>query len=223
MKNKPCSCSRSSGLFISNRSISSLVVGGMIVMMGSFSIGYFFGKQFYIDQYAAKIEQESFADHIYTSLCSIYDQSGQSNVLDLEDTESKNAEIEQEKVIVMHPEQDDLSDEVRDFLREDGQAGESGNSLSPIILTEDNVLPERHYAQLIGFGTKKFAEQFVQKMKRKHVDVYIQSRNSKTAKGKKIAWYQVVTEQYADYTRLEDLVDRIAKEEKIKGIKIVRC
>ncbi len=87
------------------------------------------------------------------------------------------------------------------------------------VVTHDAVTLGRAYcAELIGFGTRKAAEAFISRI---DDPLEIRHRSSVTPKGKKITWYQVVTKDYADRDELIAMVDRIAKQEKIKGTRII--
>ncbi len=79
----------------------------------------------------------------------------------------------------------------------------------------------QYYAQLIGFGTKKAADLFAHRLREKMVKVNVQERRSFSPKGKKITWYQVITETFKDKDLLVNLVERLKKEERIKGVRIV--
>jgi hypothetical protein len=64
---------KQNGLFIPIRqatAYTSLVISLLGVV---FMAGYFLGKQQVVDQFVARIEQDSFADQISASLCSLYD------------------------------------------------------------------------------------------------------------------------------------------------------
>ncbi len=65
------------GLFVPNRQLAVFVAGGAILVFGSFMSGYFFGKKQVTDELMYKIEQESFADQVYSSLCGLYDQEAE--------------------------------------------------------------------------------------------------------------------------------------------------
>ena len=83
--------------------------------------------------------------------------------------------------------------------------------------SDSNSDIKQYYAQLIGFGTEKAAQSFVEKLALKGIETKVQKRTSKTAQGRISYWYQVVTVPYKDRNELSLLVDTIAKEENIKG------
>ena len=80
-----------------------------------------------------------------------------------------------------------------------------------------------YYAQLIGFGTQKAADNFVKKLERKGIQAKVHTRQSKSARGKNYYWYQVVTELYDNKNELEIVVNCIKNDEKIHDVRIVTC
>ena len=60
-------------------------------------------------------------------------------------------------------------------------------------------------------------------MAKKNIVSEVKKRISKTAKGKVISWYQVVTPTYSDKVELEALVAKLVKEEKLNDTRIVAC
>jgi hypothetical protein len=79
------------------------------------------------------------------------------------------------------------------------------------------------YAQLIGFGTLSAAQKFSDRLRRKNFPVQVKERNSSTAQGKKIIWYQVVTEPFEDKEELLAAVHKIKLEEKLHDIRVIQC
>lgn len=186
-----CVCTSSHGLFVPNRQLSSIVAFIMLIPFVSFLAGYFFGSQHSAEEFTGKIEQESFTDQIYASLC------------------------------VTQPEKDEESYAVADASSEQAEQEEAA-----VEVVEDPpaVEPqESYYAQLIGFGTAQAANRFVQRMERKGVSTQVKVRKSKTANGRVVSWYQVVTEPHTDKKQLTELVERIKKEEKLSDAPIVTC
>ena len=89
---------------------------------------------------------------------------------------------------------------------------------------KNDVSDEQFYkAQLIGFGTLRATNQFVDRLQQKNMPVRVQERHSKTAQGKEVIWYQVTTELFSDRQELTAFVERIKKEERLKDIRIIAC
>ncbi len=93
----------------------------------------------------------------------------------------------------------------------------------PVVTDIQNETTQQFYAQLIGFGTEKAAQKFVQKLQLKDIETFVKKRISKTAKGKTIYWYQVVTSPYDNKEQLITLVSRLTKEERLSGVRIEIC
>jgi hypothetical protein len=82
---------------------------------------------------------------------------------------------------------------------------------------------QTYYAQLIGFGTSSAAQKFSEKLQRRNYPVCVRERHSTTAQGKKIIWYQVITEPFEDKNELLAAIQKIKKEEKLHDIRIINC
>ena len=83
-------------------------------------------------------------------------------------------------------------------------------------------LKTQYYAQLAGFSSLHSAEAFVARLNKKQVPVLIKERASKSAKGRPVRWYQVVTEPYEDQDALNSVVAILKKEEKLHDVRIVQ-
>jgi hypothetical protein len=83
--------------------------------------------------------------------------------------------------------------------------------------------PKQYYAQLIGFGTLRAADKFAERLQQKNFPVKVVEKHSKTAQGKKIIWYQVVTETFDKKDDLIVFTQKIEKEERLNDIRIVSC
>lgn len=196
------------GLFIPSRQVSAYTALLLVFVGSVFMAGYFLGKKQGVDQLVAKIEQDSFSDQIYASFCALYEHAPS------------------EKAAIVTTKAPSLDGEL--------PAKEKG----PKLLQKEAVAVAQHaseqtsseakpsskfYAQLIGYGTKKAAESFVQKLEKKGVTTFVKTRSSQTAQGKKTTWYQVVTEHFDDRDSLEEMTHKVAREERIQGIRIIAC
>jgi len=82
---------------------------------------------------------------------------------------------------------------------------------------------KRYYAQLIGFGTSQAADSFARRLTKQGFSVKVEQCKSRTAKGKIITWYQVVTNPYSDVQKLQEVIDIVAYKEKLKGVRVKTC
>ena len=193
------------GLFIPNRQVAAYVSLAISLLCVVFMAGYFFGKKQIVEQFVVKAEQDSFADQIYASLCTLYDQ----------DAEPLETMVQTDGMFsTMHEEMQEKVDSTRIPLEKSEEPIGDSDLINP---------SPRYYAQLIGYGTKKAADSFVQKLQNQYTPVLVKSRKSKTAQGRTITWYQVVTKPFSDRDALESLTQHIAHDEKIKGVQIFSC
>jgi hypothetical protein len=186
-----CRCVSNQGLFIPNRQLSFVVAGLMFLFFALFMTGYFLGKKKIVEQLSHDIQQEAFADQIYTTVLA-------------QEQEQKNDVVEQPIMVVENTQPSQLMERMEHVDEQ-------------IALQEAT---QHYYAQLIGFGTEKAAQSFVQKLAAKGIETEIKKHTSKTAKGKVSYWYQVITSLYANEHELKDVVARLEKEENIKGTSI---
>jgi hypothetical protein len=209
-----CHCSSTQGLFVPNRHLSFLVAGLLFLFFGIFMTGYFWGKKNVVEQFAVQVEQDAFADQVYTS------------VIATATTDESFAPSAFAKADALESKQ-----EIHTLLITDAEIIEAAPGLSinqEIVVENDTSLMAensitRYYAQLIGFGTEKAAQAFVKKLSAKGIETEVRQRASKTVKGRTSHWYQVVTCAYANKDELVKLVDRITKEENIKDASIRAC
>lgn len=78
-----------------------------------------------------------------------------------------------------------------------------------------------YVAPLIGFGTLPAAQSFEKRVEKYGISVIIKERKSTTAKGKKMSWYQAVSQEYDTKEALENVIAVLQKKEKIKDIRIL--
>lgn len=199
---QPCYCSSNQGLFVPNRQLSLIVAVMLFLAFCIFMTGYFLGKKNSVEQFSEKMHQEAFADQVYTTV-----------VTSAQENESKNINT----LLVTDV----------DIVKISQPANETNNQEVIVAQEENSHVPEipstLYYAQLIGFGTEKAAQLFVNKLALKGIDTEIKKRVSKTVKGRTSYWYQVVTHTYTNKNELTEVVNRIAKEENIRDASIRTC
>lgn len=89
------------------------------------------------------------------------------------------------------------------------------------VINQEHKKSEHYYAELIGFSRKESGNRFIDRLKKKGIDVVLAPVSSKTSKGKEIFWFQARTTFFQDKEALQKVVDRIVKEEKISGARIL--
>lgn len=185
-------------LILSLRQLGFVVAGNIILLFMSFIFGYFWGQKYAVEQFVDKIHNESFADKISSSLLSLQQNTSVREIAESIFQENENqlaCDNESNEYDVMQSESD----------------------------TINNSSATSYYAQLIGFGTLNAANQFVNRLQKKNISLEIKKRTSKTTRGKKITWYQVVTKKYTDRFVLDKLVETLKKDEKLKDPCIIVC
>jgi septal ring-binding cell division protein DamX len=176
-----------------------------MVNASSFLVGYFWGKKVSAQQACYAINRESFADKIYSAVC-----LHQGSPEDEQDSEEGEEENNQVATPVAEQEVDDAADDQSEQL-----ASSQGSEMV-------EEAPVQYYAQLVGFHGKQQAEQFVEKLRKKTIPVILKERISRTAKGRKVIWYQVVTGPYETREKITAVVAQLKKEEKIRDVRIVQ-
>ena len=61
------------GLFVPARQVSMLAAGALTIAAVVFLGGYFIGKKHMMEHFVAQVEQDSFADQVYSSMYAMYD------------------------------------------------------------------------------------------------------------------------------------------------------
>lgn len=178
---------------VTDRQASLIVVGILFCCFFSFLLGYFIGRRQETMIITKEAYGDAFADQIAASLYAL--------------------EMPQDKVTDLH-----LCSDEPVVVQE--QIAESNESV-----VDDTVLNStmHYYAQLIGFSTYKAATDCATNWKKKGFDVEVRKRESKTAKGKNVAWYQLVTKKYQNKKELEHVIAVLKKQEKLKDVHIVAC
>ncbi|NBV40591.1 SPOR domain-containing protein [bacterium] len=196
---------------LTKRQATLVSVAILFVCVFMFIIGYFVGKKSVLDEFAAKVSKESFADQVeyafasqalhamddavdsdYDDEASDQNSTDELTKLSSEETKSKSVEAKKDEVIQIEKAQE------------------------PVQVNQ--VQQERGiwYAKLIGFGSQKSASAFADRLQKKGVEVRIKTHMSKTASGKKRTWYQALTGEYTDKKEFDAVLDKIISLEHLK-------
>jgi len=206
------------GLFLSTRQISWSLSFFIFLSFFVFISGYFLGKKQAADKFYNKVSQDSFSDQIYYSVCSMYEND--EACVEQESTEDDNADY------LQSCKNEEAQPEVKTSVDTDSRVEEASaenqgqQEVKAAKAKEDR---QKYYAELIGFGTLRCANKFSSKLKNQGFSVQVKRRRSKTSKGKRIVWYQVVSEKFDNKNDLIAFVDIIKAKERLKGIRIVEC
>lgn len=197
------------GIFITNRHLSWLISALILMSFFIFMSGYFLGQKRGIEKFSKQMEQDSLADQIYSSMCALYDMNDE--LID-SSGDANNDDVSAEKIDPMGAIEKNDSLAMIQSLDESAKQEQTQESLSHC-----------YYAQLFGCGALKTAEKFVRRWEEKGVNLEIQKRQSRSAKGKLCSWYQVTTARYNKKEELDFLIQRIVTQEKLQDIRIITC
>lgn len=188
---------------IISRKAASVVLAICILMNAFFFIGgFFWGYRHASNDVQIGLNKVSFADQINYTASQKFDNN-------ITTADQINPEAENIIVEVKEKEQEAVSSELKEN-KEDSKAKDSS----------DEKLDQQYYAELVGFGHLKTAQTFVDKMQKKGYPVIIKKRVGKNGKDKTVNWYQAITENFEDRTKLVKLVEIIKKTEHLRDIKI---
>lgn len=184
-------------LVLHKKTVSRLVAFLLLSSFFIFVAGYFLGKKQLAEDFSHVAEHASFADQINFALTSLYDK-------ELRTPKTQELSMVEDNEAVDVQESPNLKNQ----------------QLSSSIVAEDLVKQKpfnqkKWLAQLFG-GTQKEVTEFSNRLSRQGITVEVRKRFGKTARGKKIHWYQAVTQPHDNESELNALVARIKKLENIK-------
>ena len=211
-----CFCSSTNGFFITKRQASSVSAIIIFLFLCIFISGFFLGKKNAIEEFSNKVLNGSFADQARYSFYSLYGGNPAAE-------ESEEQEYEEEQSELIDSETQKRNEALFEEIAKNVAQKENNllNVISPELKNNINGT-ERYSAELIGFGTHEAAEQFVKKAQKKGYNVFIRQRKSVTSKNKSARnWYQVVTDEFDDKSKLMDLVEKIKITERLHDVKLV--
>lgn len=189
-----CICTSAHGLFVPRKQLAWVVCTLLLAMLLIGAVSFYGGKWYAAHEFGKIVDREAFVDKIYASVFSFpTDESdAESSLYADADSDEEGDDDEEEAVVVA--------------------------SLGESIVDPVSVC----YGEVAGFGTEKCAQQYAQKLAHKGYPVMVKKRVSTSARGKQVAWYQVVTEMFEKESLLEEMVQKLTLEEHLKDkIRIV--
>ncbi|OGB97101.1 hypothetical protein A3F06_04225 [candidate division TM6 bacterium RIFCSPHIGHO2_12_FULL_36_22] len=185
-------------LVLETRQASWLIAGLLFLGVLIFISGYMIGKRKAMQELAHTVINDSFIDQAQHSLYSMY---GQSPVTE----EDKQQE----------PTEDALTSLM-------GPKDEQADALEVVTVKQEEPKKstELYWAQLVGFGSEKQAENFVKRVTSLGINVILKKRVSKNNKGKTVTWYQIITPDYDSRQELDRIVSIVKRAENLKDILI---
>jgi hypothetical protein len=188
-------------LIMTRRHASAVVAALLFIFFMSFMMGYFLGTKHATEEFIIQMHQETFADQLLSSVCGL---GNPPSSVPLSNGALKNESLETSSV---------SSDLQRTSLPEED---------STLSDTLDN--DELYAAELIGFGKYEAATQFIARVTQATgINLELRTRHSKNQRGKKVTWYQVVTQRYPNKAALDTDLEQIVKKETLHDINRVTC
>jgi hypothetical protein len=215
-----CYCTDSNGFYITKRQAS--IATSLIIILITFMLifGYLWGQRNAIQEFTSKVVADSFADQVNYSMYSMYGESANSEEEDSDESKENNNDIEEEQGVEQQIKKPLITNST--VKNDSSNVQNISNPQIQNTLNSQQTTPNtKYYAQLVGFGSRKNAEQFVNKLQKKGYTVRIMPRKSKTSNGKVITWYQAITENFADKAQLEEVVNEIKISERLSDIKFM--
>lgn len=211
---------RNDQLVFDSKQTAWIVSAFLLVLFFVFMVGYFLGRHQAVEQFSHALDQESISDKIYSSLYASYEGKTGIEIPETDKAETSNTD---EAVVDESP-----------VVSKTEPAGE-------LVLNNDAALENKpvqaeipdhptkkvaqsastYYAPLIGFGSQKSALTYVNRLMESGFPVELKLRSSKTAKGRVIRWYQIVTRPFTSRNELEKLIATLEKKEHLTNVKIV--
>jgi len=183
---------KKNGVVLSERELSQVVVVLLLGALFIFLAGYFIGKKRMCEELSLG-DEVRFADKIQHALTNLANRTSEFSEEAPEAEEDDSAEEEHDENDVNVPE------------KEPGKTKE---------------IEGKAYAQLCGFSTESTAKAYAARLKKRGIASHVIERTSRTARGKKIIWYQVLTETM-DRAELNQLVQSIKQRDKLASVTIV--
>lgn len=171
----------------------------------AFMIGYFLGVKYATDEFVTQIRQDTFADQLLVAT------ARQRQAPQEQQTESTTGET-QELV---------NADQVPVVAVVDTVAPAPVEQIvTSVVSAPEN--PTRYAAELVGFGNKQTAEEFMRRVALySTVPLELKEHKSKSPRGRAIRWYQVVTGKYEQKEELQTILDILIKKEHLHDVKVV--
>ena len=229
-------------LVIQPRQLNWILSGLLLFGLTSFIAGYFWGQKKAVEYFIKRIEEDSFADRISYALYTMNDRDSlefeESDNDTNQTSDGDDDQLENSENIDTNSESTDDSQESTDgeediiLVTEDilqkspleNVIEEVDIPVSKITVMKTSTVPvERtvYVARLAGFGTLQAARDFLRRIKPLDNGANAVEHVSKTSKGRKIKWYQVVTSEFEDKKALTHLVERIKHKEHINDVQII--
>lgn len=210
----------SQALMITSRALGLLIAGLIAFTFFVFMAGFFLGKKSVIEQFCQTAAKDSLADQIYSSLCAMPEYKEQNTSSDIDVVVDEEIDTTQDVAQIQDQEQKPVEPVVqqKNNTSQDSKISMQKPVTEKVLGVEND---KKYYAELIGFGTSAGAGRFVERLAKKNIKAIASKRVSTTARGRKVTWYQVVTDMFDKKDDLINVVNTITLQEKLKDVRIM--
>lgn len=197
------------------RQLNWLLCGLFAFGVMNFVAGYFWGQRKAVEYFVKRIEEDSFADRISYALYTMNDRdSGE-----FEDADTNEVEVNESSETENGDENGDTDDESDTENEAEGPKEQEVPSIAVPVVTPPSKTVS--FARLAGFGSRKAAQTFLERITILDPKATISERLSTTSRGKKITWYQVITGEFEDTKDLDRIIQLIKHKEHINEVQVV--
>ncbi len=178
------------GIELSERELAQTIV---IVILGVFFVflaGYFLGKRRMCEE-LAQGDEVRFEDKIHRALTNLANRAGEP----ADEEEDQDSTLKNEETASVTSSEQDLTSKA-----------------------EPSAV--KAYAQLSGYASEAAAKAYAGKLLKRGIKTSVIDKTSKSGRGRRVTWYQVVTETM-NKSDLVELVEGIKKRDKLSNVSIV--
>ncbi|GMU19392.1 MAG: hypothetical protein AMXMBFR12_05840 [Candidatus Babeliales bacterium] len=180
---------------LNQKQMSLLLASILAFSFFIFISGYFLGKKRAAEEFSYKADQDSLADHIYSSMCVLYETKDDS-----EDSEENEPDTE-------------ISENLENQKKSEEISPEAEN-----LVTVQETSDPKYFAELAGFSSSTLAEgkNMLNRLKARGFDVKMIERVSQNSTGESCTWHQIITGSYSHKEDVQKIASEIARLEHIK-------
>ena len=103
------------------------------------------------------------------------------------------------------------------------KASDSVGKDQALANSDSNTIAKQYYGTLLSFNNLKSAQKYLNKLQNSGYNLKIKTRHSRNSKNKKYTWYQIITENFTDKTKLAQLIQAIKQQENLPNTKIIEA
>jgi|GEM_PF-804354 len=210
-------------IVFTKRQASMIMASMLLSCLFVFVVGFFLGKRTIIDDFSSKLTKDALHDQIDFLLTTQSLESSEEDQTEIKVPLEGEQVLEEKEPAARNENSDSLAIKTQDSLKEIPvvKKSEKYEKIVDVKNKEKSLVTKtdtenKQYARLIGFGTKRAAQSFVSRLKKRDIPVILKTIVSKTSSGKQKVWYQAITPTFNSSKELKSVVDKVKRFEHIK-------